>query len=122
MRIGPCIYNENDELMAPRPVDLNTTHMAGGGIPTTAVGFYHRHRIEGGTPRELDYRRRQFIEAIKNIPRLTIISERHYELDGMIRRGRGIEVIYAIEAPNGPEIQRRNPFHLMNRYSDNIEG
>jgi len=115
MKISPTFYNEAGELMAPREVDVNSVAVFPGGKPTKEEGFYHRFMFHGATPAERAAKRERFFAEMGSVPRLMVLSIREYTAEIGTFKRYGVDVIYAIESPEGAS-KPNEPLWFLKRY------
>lgn len=116
MKVSPCIYNADGELMAPRELDVKLASATPGGTPSKEEGFYHTFKFEARTKAELASKRRRFIEEMAPVPRCAVLSEREYtvRMDSFVRHG--LDLLYVIETAEGPAAPQ-DPHWWLNRYN-----
>ena len=96
MKLHGTAYNNDGELLAPRPGVLNVS-ISPGGKPTMEPGFYHRFKFEGHRKEELAHKTRMFFDLMASAPGYSTLSLRNYVIRGGARHG--LDIIYVIEEP-----------------------
>lgn len=97
MRMNKATYNNDGELLAPRPCDLSTMHAHVGGMPTTEAGFYHRFKFEAESEALLVAKIKRFYSLMSEVSGFSTLSLRRYEVRYGNYYRTGIDVIYVIE-------------------------
>ncbi|MCI4659687.1 hypothetical protein [Cryobacterium zhongshanensis] len=104
MKISATFYNEDGELMAPRPLDVTLGSVTPGGIPSIEEGFYHRFKFEGRTEAEYLDKYRRFFANMAQVQGFSTLVLRPYtvEMGSFVRYG--LDVLYAVEAVQAPSV------------------
>ena len=101
MKISATFYNDADELMAPRPLDVKLGSVTPGGIPSIEEGFYHRFKFEGRTEAEYLDKYRQFFANMRQVQGYSTLVRSPYtvQMGSYVRYG--LDVLYVVEAEGG---------------------
>lgn len=96
MKLHGTAYNNDGELLAPRPEVLNTS-IGPGGKPTVEPGHYHRFKFEGQGKEELAHKTRMFFDLMGTVSGYSTLSLRNYVIRGGARHG--LDIVYVVETP-----------------------
>lgn len=99
MIINQTAYNNDGELLAPRPADLRTAGLYPGGTPSTDAGHYHRFKFEATDEAGLLAKKKRFFGLMAEVAGFSTLSLRPYEVRYGNYYRTGLDIIYVVESP-----------------------
>lgn len=122
MQVSPTFYNAAGELMAPDPLDVKMGTATPGGHPETEPGFYYDFKFDATSPAELAAKRARFFDVMNAVPGFMALAVRDYTvtLDTFVRHG--LEVLYAVESPEGANAPLAKTPPRLRRIIDGLVG
>lgn len=99
MRFAVITYDRQGRMLLPTEHEIAVAGVSPGLTPTQEEGFFHRVRLEAADEKGLNTLMDEFTRTVGSLPGYSTVTSRLYDVDFGGWSRKGIDAVYAIEAP-----------------------